>query len=165
MRWSEIKGFPNYIISETGIVVNVISGKDISISVHKHGHHVVRLWDNGETKLFNLYRLLAIYFIPNPENKREVNHIDGSRLNYALSNLEWVTPSENMKHAYKNRLLGGTYEKGSKHSLRKLSLQDIYNIRTLRKQGHRLKAIGAKFNITPDHACRVCKHKQTIENE
>jgi len=165
MNYAQIKDFPNYVIYESGKVVNMTTGKDVSICVHKHGHHVVRLWHNNKTKLFNIYRLLAIHFIPNPENKREVNHIDGNRMNYALSNLEWVTPSENMKHAYKNGLLGGTFGKGSKHQLRKLSLQDIFNIRTLRKQGLKLREIASQFNISIRHTWLVSNYKQTIENE
>jgi len=165
MNYTQIKDFPNYVIYESGKVINMTTGKDVSICVHKHGHHVVRLWHNNKTKLFNLYRLLAIHFIPNPQSKPQVNHIDGNRLNYALSNLEWVTQSENMKHAYNNGLTGGTFERGSKHSQRKLSLQDIYDIRNLRGKGFRLKEIGSQFNVTPDHVCRVCNHKQTIENE
>jgi hypothetical protein len=48
-----------------------------------------------------VHRVLAEAFIPNPENKRTVNHIDGNRLNNQLSNLEWATYSENMIHAHK----------------------------------------------------------------
>lgn len=51
-----------------------------------------------------LHRLVAIHFIPNPENKPEVNHKDGNKLNYSLDNLEWATPSENVMHSYRTGL-------------------------------------------------------------
>lgn len=47
-----------------------------------------------------LHRMLAVHFIPNPKNKPQVNHIDGDKLNNSLENLEWVTKSENMRHAF-----------------------------------------------------------------
>jgi len=164
-NWAIIDGFPNYKISTDSEVVFIPKNRPVSISVHKHGHRVVRLWNNNKTKLCKIYRLKAIAFIPNPENKREVNHLDGDRMNEELSNLEWATPSENMKHAYNNGLSKGTFQKGSKHIFRKVSLEDIIQIREIRNGGSSLKEIGSKFNITPDHVCRICNHKQTIENE
>lgn len=55
-------------------------------------------------KIYKIHRLLAEYFIPNPDNKPCVNHKDGNKLNNSLSNLEWATISENTKHAYANKL-------------------------------------------------------------
>lgn len=55
-------------------------------------------------KIYKIHRLLAEYFIPNPNNKPCVNHIDGNKLNNSLNNLEWATVSENTKHAYANNL-------------------------------------------------------------
>lgn len=59
---------------------------------------------NGEKRSFSIPRLVAIAFIPNLENKPEVNHIDGNTLNNRVENLEWVTKSENEIHAYKLNL-------------------------------------------------------------
>lgn len=55
---------------------------------------------NRKKKSFLVNRIVAITFIPNPENKPEVNHKDGNRINNALENLEWVTKSENVIHSY-----------------------------------------------------------------
>ena len=59
---------------------------------------------NRLQKIYKIHRLLAEYFIPNPDNKPCVNHKDGNKLNNNLSNLEWATISENTKHAYANKL-------------------------------------------------------------
>jgi len=106
----------------------------VSIGVNKrHKHRAVRLWNNGKSRILKVYRLKAIAFIPNPENKREVNHKDGNRMNEELSNLEWMTPSENMKHSYLTGLSKGNFKKGFDHQFCKIKPDDVELIRRLRK--------------------------------
>ena len=66
----------------------------------KNGYYSVGLWKNNKEKRFSVHRLVALHFIPNPNNKPQVNHIDGNKLNNNASNLEWTTPSENAKHRF-----------------------------------------------------------------
>ena len=70
----------------------------------KYGYLVVGLYKNGKHKLFRVNRLVAEAFIPNPENKPEVNHKDTNKLNNRADTLEWATRSENQLHAFKNKL-------------------------------------------------------------
>ncbi len=65
-----------------------------------NGYKMVSNTVNGKQKHFYVHRLLSKAFIPNPENKPQVNHIDGDRANNSLPNLEWVTAKENVVHAY-----------------------------------------------------------------
>lgn len=67
---------------------------------NRRGYFFVCAKENGRRKNLTIHRLVAEAFIPNPENKPEVNHIDGNPHNNHVSNLEWVTSSENRKHAY-----------------------------------------------------------------
>lgn len=160
MKAAIVQGFENYTVFENGVVINTVTNKRISVSVMKVGYPSVRLWNKGKTKLFTMHRLLAIHFIPNPENKREVNHIDGNKLNYQLSNLEWATPSENMKHCYRAGLSNGTYKSGYNHRLRKLSREAVAYIIEQRK--HKLKSLkelSQQFGVTPDHICKISKNK------
>ncbi len=72
---------------------------------HPRVRYNVQLWKNNEKKVCAVSRLVAIAFIPNPDNKPQVNHIDGNPTNNCVENLEWVTNSENVKHAYENGLI------------------------------------------------------------
>ena len=78
---------------------------EIQKSLDSDGYPKVTLYVEDKPTTVNVHRILAMKFIPNPENKPQVNHIDGDKTNYELSNLEWVTASKNMKHAYEMGLI------------------------------------------------------------
>lgn len=63
------------------------------------GYEKITLCKNGKGKSLFVHRLVAITFIPNPENKPHINHIDANKLNNSIDNLEWCTPLENVTHA------------------------------------------------------------------
>lgn len=76
-------------------------GKQLSPSINAQtGYLQVDLWRENKGKRFYVHRLVAETYIPNPDSKPEVNHKDGNRTNCAVTNLEWVTSSENSFHAY-----------------------------------------------------------------
>ena len=89
-----------YIICEDGVIYNTKTHKNLKGS-KTNGYIYVQLdFGEGNLKNFAIHRLLAEYFIPNPEGKEIVHHIDGNPLNNNLSNLAWVTQQENcqLKH-------------------------------------------------------------------
>jgi hypothetical protein len=102
--WKPIKGYEEcYEISNKGRVRNIKTGQIKTNSIGKVGYPVVYLGKCNKylkAKRMYLHRLLAEHFIPNPENKLTVNHIDGDKTNNNLDNLEWASYSENIKHAY-----------------------------------------------------------------
>jgi len=98
--------FSGYTIREDGLVMSRF-GRPIKHQVSNNGYVRVELWQGGRGKKYLLHRLLAQAFIPNPENKPQVNHIDGDPQNNELNNLEWVTQSENQLHAYRSGLQVG----------------------------------------------------------
>jgi len=100
----QIKEFPDYTIREDGVITHVITNTIKKSRVGKNGYPVLNLYSNGFSKQEYVHRLVAKTFIPNPENKRTVNHIDGIKTNNHVYNLEWATDSENIKHAYDNGL-------------------------------------------------------------
>ena len=107
--WKTIEGYPLYEVSTFGRVRNRNSKKILSPAICKNtGYKKVNLWNKGYDKTHSIHRLVAEAFIPNPNNKRLVNHIDCDKTNNHISNLEWATDSENMKHAFANGLCENT---------------------------------------------------------
>ena len=96
----QIPGYENYTISEEGIVVNTNTGRVLKPSLNENGYLYISLWKNNRNCSRTVHRLVALTYIPNPDNKPFVNHIDANRSNPRRDNLEWCTQTENIKHAY-----------------------------------------------------------------
>lgn len=106
-RWKPIVGYESlYEISDLGRVRskkrNTTSGKILKGAKRPDGGYIsVVLFKEGSGKCMLIHRLVAEAFISNPENKPEVNHLDGNKQNNCVSNLSWCTPSENQQHSLK----------------------------------------------------------------
>ena len=98
-----IEEFPEYKISEHGVVYNR-HGKVMKYGIDKDGYHDVGLSDNNRRSWRRIHRLVSAAYIPNPDNKPQVNHKDGDKTNNHVSNLEWCTDAENKRHAWDNGL-------------------------------------------------------------
>lgn len=106
--WREITENSNYLISNTGKIRR--NGSDTLHSMRdKKGYMVTDLYKNGLRSTKRVHRLVAEEFLPNPDNKPEINHIDGDKHNNYVSNLEWVTKKENCRHAWNNGLARPSY--------------------------------------------------------
>ena len=98
------------------------------------------------------HRIVAMTFLPNLENKPQVNHIDGNPLNNNVNNLEWCTQSENIKHAYATGLKKPIKFFGTKHPKHKLSDDDVLAIKSSKES---LSVIAAKYGISKTWASRL----------
>lgn len=94
----------NYSINEEGKVYNNKTKKLLKGSIGNTGYISVRLTIQGKKKGFMVHRLVAQTFIPNPKHLPIVNHIDGNKINNRVENLEWVTQSQNRRHAIENNI-------------------------------------------------------------
>ena len=101
-QWRVIAQFPNYEISNYGQVRRVWKYHTHlkKTRLNKYGYEIVNLSKDGINKHCPIHRLVDMAFINNPNNLPEINHIDGNKENNRVDNLEWVSRSENMKHAY-----------------------------------------------------------------
>jgi DNA-binding transcriptional regulator YiaG len=99
-RWKVIKDYPNYRISSKGRLYSKRKLRCVNPEHTKKGYLRYRLFQNGSVANVYAHVLVARAFIPNPENKPQVNHLDGVKANNHVENLDWVTNSENMQHAY-----------------------------------------------------------------
>lgn len=105
-RITNIIGFPHHYISDNGKVYKDTRGfLEEVIGEIKKGYHYVGISNGTIYKRFRVHRLVAEYFVENPYNKPVVNHKDGNKLNNNYKNLEWVTISENTKHAFDNNFI------------------------------------------------------------
>ena len=102
-----IPGFSAYTITKSGKIYSKLTNKTLSGSVNNRGYLNFRLKsNNGKTRTVGLHRLLALTYILDSRNTKDliVNHKDGDKTNNDLSNLEWVTYTENTEHAGDNML-------------------------------------------------------------
>ncbi len=102
-RKGSVRSIKRVIKTEKGNIT--INSKNIKPRNNNNGYLEIRLSKDGKTKTKFIHRLLAMTYINNINNKPEVNHINGTKLDNRLDNLEWVTKSENMQHAYKTGLI------------------------------------------------------------
>ncbi|MEY2703855.1 MAG: hypothetical protein RLY43_2494 [Bacteroidota bacterium] len=142
-----------YSIDIHGIVKNEKTNKIISKSINQKGYERFNVWINGKSRSFKTHRLLAILFIPNPNNFLSVNHKDGDKLNNQLENLEWCTLSYNTKHAYSLGLISQK-KKFSKEI--ELEIAQLYN------QGYSQYKLAKEYNTSQQMICNIIKRNRPV---
>ena len=103
---NKIEGYedilPRYWINKEGQITNKETGKTIKWLISRHGYYYCHLWTNNRSRYIRMHRLLALAFIPNPNNYPLVRHLNDIKTDNRLENLVWGTMSENMKDSIKN---------------------------------------------------------------
>ena len=146
--WTDIKGYPNYSVSNLGRVKSKKTGKLLK-SYQTRGYLRVSLYNDAGRKCKLVHRLVAEAFIPNLKNKSDVNHINGCRTDANVCNLEWATASENMLHAHSNGLRPRVNTQGEKNGFSKLTEFQVMQIKQLLADGKfTQKTIGSQFNVS-----------------
>lgn len=137
-----------YEITEYGQVIShhFKKPKALKQATDKDGYKFVTLRIDGKTVYKRVHRLVAEIYIPNPEGKPFVNHIDGNPANNCVNNLEWVTNKENIIHAFKIGLCNSLTSKANK-----LQVEDVIYIKSSDKTNKELAELfGVSKNTISD---------------
>lgn len=107
--WKDIKDYEGlYQVSNLGRVKRITTGRVLKPLKHANGYLMVKLSKNSIVYTKTVHRLVAEAFIPNPEHKSEINHIDENKTNNNVSNLEWMTRKENINHGTRTERMSKT---------------------------------------------------------
>lgn len=152
--WACIEGHPSYYVSTKGRLYRISMLKDktgkrngkgfIAGHISAYGYKLCSLGN----KSFRVHRLVAKAFIPNPENKPDINHIDGNKLNNCVENLEWVTSKENIHHALESGLCN-----------KSLVVKHAKEIQRLVSSGMWQKDVAKLYNCTQSAISRIVNLK------
>lgn len=134
--------------------------KEKALRVKSSGYVDTSLHKNGEALQKSVHRLVAQAFIPNPENKRCVNHIDNNPTNNHVSNLEWVTYKENAQH--RDNQMRGAFQRqwGENNVSAKLTLKTVLEIRKLKLAGNKNRFIADELGVNIKEVGRILRKER-----
>lgn len=127
--WKVINGFPNYEVSNIGRVRSNFPGRGYRIlkpELDKYGYKKLNIFKNGKKYTKTVHRLVAETFLGKQEGL-QVNHIDGVKTNNHINNLEWVTPSENTRHAFRLGLATVHVPEPQKRPIRIIETGEVFD--------------------------------------
>ena len=150
-RIKDVEGFEGrFLISDFGRLFSINGRwkglKELKPGIgKKEGYYITSLRMKPKRETIRIHQLVGNHFVDNPDNKPQLNHKDGNKLNNHYLNLEWCTIAENIEHAVRTGLID---MKGEKHFHAKLKDPDIKSIFQMRLNGFRMSDIGNRFGVS-----------------
>ena len=156
-QWKTVKGFDMYQVSTEGKVISHYGEKPkyLKPAVDAIGYNHVRLYKEDGAKLFKLHRLVAEHFLENPKKLRTINHKNGDKTDNRVENLEWLSHSDNVKHAWKIGL-----NTGRKITLSDEAVKDIVDNYIPYKKP--MKYFGQKYGVSVTKIRNVLEENNKI---
>lgn len=156
--WKSVVGFHKYECSNIGNVRHIEHKNNIKMITSPSGYQLFSVRQNNKRYTLKMARVIAIAFIPNPQNYPQVNHRDGNKKNNSVSNLEWCTSKINMRHAFDNKLI--TPHRGADRWNAMLTDSQVIEILELLKLKVKQRDIAKLFGISPVTVCNI-KYNRT----
>ncbi len=155
MRWLDVPGYEGlYQVSRSGQIFGLTRKRVLAHFVDESGYCRVNLYRDGQVRHHKVHRLVAAAFLgPIPEGY-QINHKDGDKSNNAVSNLEAVTPKENVQHAEATGLKRSTKGEGSPRA--KLTEAKVREMRRLHKEGFSASKLAKLYGVSQRMACLIC---------
>ena len=146
----------NYLVSEDGKIYNK-NNKTLTYGYNHQGYRRAKIPIDCVVKALLVHRVVAMTYLPNPDNLPEVNHIDGNKANNHVNNLEWVTRHDNQKHAFK---LGLNSNKGVKNGKARVTPEIAVNLYYKLLNGYSPKQLSIDTGYSVDLLSKI-KAKKT----
>ena len=165
--WRDVISYDGrYQVSNFGRVKSFFDDKPHILKANKvtEGYLRLRLYKSGASQNCFIHRLVAQAFIPNPEDKPQVNHIDGDKTNNRVENLEWMTSGENISHAFKLGL--SKVPKGSKNHSAKLTPDQVREVRSIYVKSSYtfgVSALARKFHVSEETVRDIVKGRSYLD--
>ncbi len=161
-NWLPIPGYEGrYCVSDHGNVMSMDYARTGLPGIMKHailrGYHIVELQNGPKKKRHTVHSLVALAFIgPRPDGL-QINHIDGCKANNKPENLEYISGSENQKHAFRTGLAS---LKGERHTQAKLTNEAIVDIRKRAASGETQKSIADNYGVSQSAISYIVRGKR-----
>lgn len=147
--YKDVMGYPNYQVSTSGKVRNKKTGRVLRHLILTKGYHGVRLYHDGNGKTLKVHRLVAIHWIPNPDNLPEVNHKFGNKDLNGVDDLEWCTGKQNHEHKMAT---------GLNKSHEKFGPMSVLKVQHLSSLGYSTREISAMTGVSKSYV-----HKMLVQ--